>query len=324
MNRPSVLPLKVAVVGASGIGKNHARWFHRHGCDVCAFVGSSPVSVNATHKVLEEGFGFAGCGYHDLNTMLQQEQPDIVCVSSPPSQHYQQVLACIEHGVHVLCEKPLVYDAQLSPEEQVRQANHLVQAAAAADVLFGTQMQYAVAVDTLLQLSGHQNPDDVKTFVMEMETKNLKSGRDYEQIWIDLSPHPLSVLQKIAAGGEIEADSIQCEVREHETEARFKLWPSGVEAHIIVRFNPNRAPLRRFIIDGQIIDYSGRKDGNGEFWTYLTAQDGREQQLPDFVDSLIGNFIAACRGEEELVVTGVMGAQNVQWQWQLMEAAARR
>ena len=31
-------PLKVAVIGASGIGKNHARWFHRHGCDVAAFV----------------------------------------------------------------------------------------------------------------------------------------------------------------------------------------------------------------------------------------------------------------------------------------------
>lgn len=320
----SASSLRVAVIGASGIGKNHARWFHRHGCHVVAFVGSSPQSVAATHKVLQAGFGFDGQGYDSVEGMLGEAHPDIVCISSPPAFHYEQALQCFLHGAHVLCEKPLVYDQSFSSQKLITQANHMVTAAAEAKVLLGTQMQYAVAVETLLELAGIQSVTDVRTFALEMETKNLKHGRDYDLIWVDLSPHPLSVLQVLSGGGEIEADSIDCQVRELETEAKFKLWPSDLEAHLIVRFNPDRpAPLRRFTLNGIAIDYSGRKDENGEFWTYLTAQDGREVQLPDFVDSLVGNFIGAVRGEQELLVPGTMGAQNVAWQWQLLEAARR-
>ncbi len=321
MTTPSSSPLKVAVLGASGIGKNHARWFHQHGCDVCAFLGSSPETVQSTTKVLQDGFGFSGRGYHDLTALLNEITPDIVCISSPPSLHYEQALQCFAAGAHVLCEKPLVWNPLLSGTEQIEQANHMVQAAAEAQVLFGTQTQYAVAVGTLLQLSGHRSASDVRSFAMEMETRNLKAGRDFEQIWIDLSPHPLSVLQRIAAGGEIEPGSIECRVDKHESEARFKIWPGEVEAHIVVRFNPDQTPLRRFILDGQIIDYSGRKDANGDFWTYLSTPDGREQQLPDFVDLLVANFIGAVRDEQELQVTGAMGAQNVAWQWQLLDKA---
>ena len=317
-------PLKVAVIGASGIGKNHARWFHQHGCDVVAFAGSSPESVAQTHKVLFDGFGFSGRGYDSVEGLLGEAHPDIVCISSPPALHYEQALQCFIHGAHVLCEKPLVYDPARTSQELFAQAGHMVTAAAEAKVLLGTQMQYAVAVQTLLDLAGIQSVNEIRSFSMEMETKNLKHGRDYDLIWIDLSPHPLSVLQVLAGGGEIESSSIDCQVRQHETEARFKLWPSGVEAHIIVRFNPERAsPLRCFKINDTRIDYAGRKDANGEFWTYLSAPDGREIQLPDFVDSLVGNFIAAVRGEQELLVPGTMGAQNVAWQWQLLEAARR-
>lgn len=317
-------PLKVAVIGASGIGKNHARWFHQHGCDVVAFVGSSPQSVARTHKVLQDGFGFSGRGYDSVEGMLGEAHPDIVCISSPPALHYEQALQCFLHGAHVLCEKPLVYDAARSPQELIAQADQMVQAAAGAKVLLGTQMQYAIAVETLLNLAGIENVNDIRAFSMEMETINLKVGRDYELIWIDLSPHPLSVLQVLSGGGEIEAASIECQVRQHETAARFKLWPSGVEAQIVVRFNPDRpSPLRCFKINDTRIDYAGRKDQNGAFWTYLSTPDGREIQLPDFVDSLVGNFIGAVRGEQEILVPGIMGAQNVAWQWQLLEASQR-
>jgi hypothetical protein len=42
----------VAVIGASGIGKNHARWFHQHSCEVGAFMGSSPASIERTQELL--------------------------------------------------------------------------------------------------------------------------------------------------------------------------------------------------------------------------------------------------------------------------------
>lgn len=322
-------PMQVAVLGASGIGKNHARWFHQHGCAVVALLGSSPDSLPATQAILERGFGFAGRGYSDLPTLLRVEQPDIVCISCPPPLHFDYASQALAAGAHVLCEKPLVYDATKSAPELAAQARILVETAQARRLIFGTQMQYAVIVDKLLELSGHAaGAAPVREFVMEMETKNLRPGRDYEAIWIDLSPHPLSVLQKLAPGATIDAASIECVLRPYETEARFQLSAAPgslpVQAHIIVRFNPERpVPLRRFILDGQPIDYVGRNNEAGEFRSYLTAQDGRSLELPDFVDTLIGNFVAACRGEAPLTVTGADGAQNVAWQLQLLAAARR-
>lgn len=331
-NNPRATPLRVAVLGASGIGKNHARWFHQHGCEVCAFLGSSLASLPATQGILERGFGFIGRGYSDLPTLLRVEQPNIVCISCPPPLHFDYAVQAFAAGAHVLCEKPLVYDAAKPDQKLVAQAQTLVETAQARGLIFGTQMQYAVIVDKLLELSGHApGAAPVREFAMEMETKNLRPGRDYEAIWIDLSPHPLSVLQKLAPGSIIDPDSIDCVLRAHETEARFQLIPDAtvpsappVQAHIVVRFNPQRpVPLRRFILNGQPIDYVGRNNAAGEFRSYLTAQDGRSLELPDFVDTLIGNFVAACQGTAPLAVTGADGAQNVAWQLQLLAAARR-
>jgi predicted dehydrogenase len=329
---PSDSPLKVAVIGASGIGKNHARWFHQHGCDVAAFVGSSPDSVAKTQKVLEQGFGFAGRGYADAAEMLRAERPDAVCVSSPPALHYDQVMQCLKAGAHVLCEKPLVGDDTKPDVEVIEQARQLVDHAIRSGRLLGTQMQYAVAVSSILELSGIATNDTptepVREWMMEMETKNVRPGRSHQNIWIDLSPHPLSVLQKVAGGAEINWDTVECTVREMETDARFRLHFPGKQgictARIVVRCNPERdVPLRRFTINGRTVDYTARKNERGEFHAFLTASDGRTIELPDFVDTLIGNFVAACRGDEPLTVTGADGAQNVEWQLRILAASRK-
>ena len=325
--------LKVAVIGASGIGKNHARWFHQHGCEVVAFVGSSPESVSKTQTVLEQGFGFAGRGYWNLPEMLRTEKPDAVCVSSPPPLHYEQVVQCLEAGAHVLCEKPLVGDNTKPPEELIAQAYQLVDRAERRGRLLGTQMQYAVAVMPILELSGvcanGSLIEPVREWMMEMETKNVRPGRGHEMIWIDLSPHPLSVLQKVAGplgGAEIIWDSVECTVHAQETDARFRLRFLSEQdpgaARVVVRCNPDRpVPLRRFTINGRTVDYTAHKNEAGEFHAFLTAGNGRQIELPDFVDTLIGNFVAACQGREPLAVTGADGAQNVEWQLKILAAA---
>lgn len=42
--------------------------------------------------------------------MLEKTDPDIVCVCTPPSLHREQVIAALESGCHVFCEKPLAPD----------------------------------------------------------------------------------------------------------------------------------------------------------------------------------------------------------------------
>ena len=142
---------KVAVIGASGIGKNHARWFARHGCDVVAFAGSSPASVARTQKVLEEGFGFAGRGFDNVTKMLIASRPDIVCVSNLAQMHFDHVMLSLRAKAHVLCEKPLVYNAHIKPWMLVSQATQMITEAKRHRAILGTQMQYAPALPHLLK-----------------------------------------------------------------------------------------------------------------------------------------------------------------------------
>ncbi len=315
--------LKVAVIGASGIGKNHARWFHQHGCEVCAFVGSSEQSMARTKQNLQDAFGFAGRGYTSVEMMLESAKPDIVCVSSPPPQHFAQALTCLQHGAHILCEKPLVYDPNLAPQELIAQATQLVGEAKKRHLVFGTQMQYGPATKFLIEAVGVAK-GEVREYEMMMETKNIKDKRDFEQIWIDLSPHPLSVLQKIAPNGEPK--NIEATIGERESKASFTLeGPNGpIKARIVVRFDPEANPPQRyFAFNGQKIGYAGRKNASGDFVSFLTSPDGRETELPDLVDLLIGDFVRACKGEIEVPVSGAEGEQNVAWQLKIMENARR-
>ena len=144
----------VAILGASGIGRNHARWFWKHGARVDSFLGSSPASVAKTIKTLQALFPFEGRGYDKLSELLQSERPQIVCISTPPAQHFAQILACLESGAHVLCEKPLIFEADRDGKYLQARAQELVEMARHKGLLFGTQMQYAAVVHDLQRASG--------------------------------------------------------------------------------------------------------------------------------------------------------------------------
>ena len=50
--------LRVAVAGASGIGKHHAKWFHHADAQVVGCLGRSRESTAATGRVLRDIFPF--------------------------------------------------------------------------------------------------------------------------------------------------------------------------------------------------------------------------------------------------------------------------
>ncbi|WP_199616239.1 Gfo/Idh/MocA family protein [Paenibacillus alkalitolerans] len=65
--------------------------------------------------------------FTDLGTMAASDALDAVYIASPNSYHAQQAILCMNHGKHVLCEKPLA-----SNTEEVRQ---MIEAAKKNNVL---------------------------------------------------------------------------------------------------------------------------------------------------------------------------------------------
>ncbi|TBL76101.1 Gfo/Idh/MocA family protein [Paenibacillus thalictri] len=97
--------MKVALIGAGGWGRQHARIFQdRADVDFCAIVGRNPAKTKK--RADEYGTKF----YTDIRQMLDREQPDLVSLCLPNQSHFEATLQVIEAGFPLLVEKPLVFD----------------------------------------------------------------------------------------------------------------------------------------------------------------------------------------------------------------------
>src|SRR3954466_15368334 len=126
-------PMVCAVVVGTGFGVlTHLRAMRGAGIEVLALVGRDPdktadraarFDVPHATTVLDEALALPGV--------------DAVAVATPPATHAEIVLAAIDAGKHVLCEKPFARDRA--------EADSMVQAAERAGIvhLLGTEWRFA-------------------------------------------------------------------------------------------------------------------------------------------------------------------------------------
>ncbi|SFM01380.1 Gfo/Idh/MocA family protein [Salibacterium qingdaonense] len=70
----------------------------------------------------------AGTYYSDLEALFGDDELDAVYIASPTRYHAEQAASAMEHGKHVICEKPLCSNEQ--------EARHLIETAQKHDVVF--------------------------------------------------------------------------------------------------------------------------------------------------------------------------------------------
>ena len=111
---------------------------------------------------------------------------DAVVVSTPPKTHFQIAKDCLEHGLHVLAEKPLTLDSQ--------QAEELIELADSKGLtlMVGHTFRYNSAIHEMKKYIENKELGDV----YYIDTARLNLGlfnRDSNVIW-DLAPHDISIL----------------------------------------------------------------------------------------------------------------------------------
>ena len=117
---------RVAILGATGIGKHHAKWYALEGCEVAAFLGSSERTVERTAAAMRDLFGFVGQGYTNADELLAKESLDAVSVCTPHHLHKAHTIKALRAGLHVLCEKPLVWDGDKSSAQMLADAEEML------------------------------------------------------------------------------------------------------------------------------------------------------------------------------------------------------
>ena len=107
--------LRVGVVGVGTMGADHARRLASRIVEARLSAVADP-DVERAQALADELGGVGGPVrvHADPLDLIVDPEVDAVVLASPGSVHEEQLLACFERGVHVLCEKPLTMDSASS------------------------------------------------------------------------------------------------------------------------------------------------------------------------------------------------------------------
>lgn len=117
---------RILLVGAGGYGRLYLESLLSRdtGADLAAVCDVDPALPEKIPLLRRRGIPV----YPDLDTFFARDTADLAILASPVHFHTQMVLACLEHGAHVLCEKPLcltVSEAQ-AMEQAAQKAGRFV------------------------------------------------------------------------------------------------------------------------------------------------------------------------------------------------------
>lgn len=311
-------PLQAAVIGARGIGKHHAKWYAHAGCQVTSIYATQSDTAAATKEALADLFGYQGRAYADWREFLSSGDFQLCSVCSPAERHFQNVLDLLAAGKHVLCEKPLVWYWDQPADLILAQSREMVQQAEAAGLILAVNAQYPAGLPAFeaLHLAATGEPPCWDTFRWEMETKGKpRHTPGPEEAWIDLGPHPLTLLEALRPEGQVDWDTLRHADGPTETHVEFD-WVAGdgrrTAASLECRRIPGGSPKRCFGTRDFLVDYSGRNE-DGVFCAVL-SRDGKEEVLPDFMRISVERFVEAVRTNDpsRVLVSGAAGGRQAE------------
>lgn len=297
---------RVAIVGASGIGKHHANWWSLEGAEVCAFVGTTKASVERSAQILRGLFSFEGHGYTSIETMLEEAAPDIVDVCSPPGHHYAHARAALEHGCHVLCEKPFVYEEGAAREAILDQGRELQQLAQARGKQLAVCTQYSAAARIIEALwNGLRGQEAITYFKGHLQSPARGRSPDPRDTWIDLASHPLSVLCHFAPDGIIDWNTLDTHFEGHGARALFTVIQKDgppIECDIVTSHavtsrvitghaTDEPSHVRYFQLNDCPFNIEAEPDVDGALGARIEMSDDAHKK-PDMMRLLIRDFLA--------------------------------
>lgn len=102
--------LRVGIIGTGFGARVHAPIMNAH--DNFEVVSIASVSRGQLENVKQDT-GIEKV-YSDWKEMLEKETLDVLAIASAPYLHHEMVLEGFKHGLHILCEKPMAFDASQS------------------------------------------------------------------------------------------------------------------------------------------------------------------------------------------------------------------
>ncbi len=107
-------PVRMAMIGCGGMARHHLRniLLQTDTTEIAALCEPSPVALAETTKVFSAAGVEVPPNEPDLQTLLADHALDAAFIITPHALHHDQAKACLEAGLDVLLEKPMVMNAE--------------------------------------------------------------------------------------------------------------------------------------------------------------------------------------------------------------------
>jgi len=190
--------MKIAIIGAgrrrNGIGAYIARYAQVEGARVVAVLAQDEAAARHDADGLKE-YGIVADAYAELGALIERHRPDGLVIASPAATHADYLTRAIAAGMHVLCEKPFIWNNGCDSTR----AAALLDDARAHNLIVAMNSQWPFVLPVYEQLCGLPPAQQIESFHIQLAP--LSTGRDMIP---DSIPHALSMLYSVLGPGTLE------------------------------------------------------------------------------------------------------------------------
>ena len=321
--------MKVAVIGVGSMGINHLRVYTE--LDDIEVVGASDVSPDRLEMVSSR---FSVKTYSNYQELIEKEKPDAVSITVPTSDHEKVAAFCLEHGVHLLVEKPIA--------ATVEEGKRLIALAEKVNrqLMVGHIIRFNPAIQSLKQRL--ENGDLGKIFQVFCRRAGPFPARIRDVgVVIDLAPHDVDIMRFLTGMDpmRVYAETEQRIHTDHE-DLLFGLlrFPDGITGALEINWlTPTK--MRETLVLGekglfrvddlmQDLYYFENPQAIGELWSPFRAIRGVSEgsmtrySIPrqEPLKAELQAFIQAIKNGEKVPVTGQDGLEALRLSLALVES----
>ncbi len=287
--------MRVAIIGARrvrhGLGPYLARFAAEAGAELCAVVGTTMESSEEAVRQIESATGQAPAGVTDIEGVVNASAEALI-IASPHSSHRDWLLVAARHGMHALCEKPLLWGVAQPAQEALR----IAELFADKGRLLRTVTQWPYALEAYAELYPEQAATPISFFMQQPPRTTGFAAL------LDCLSHPASLLARLPRGASPDAgdegarDPALSAITFLDGGPDATRWnircdlgsgPDALRVRLVLDSAPDEGRRTTFGFDGDLVtrvvdpsDYS------------MTLSDGeRSIPLPDPTERLVRSFL---------------------------------
>jgi predicted dehydrogenase len=310
--------MKFGLIGAGGIAQAYAQAFET--TPTSALVAVADVRPEAAQALAARVNAKA---YPSYESMIADQKLDAVIICTPPITHLEVSTYCLEHGIHVLCEKPLSIDS--------KSAKAMTDKAAEKGLILTMASKFRYVEDVIkaksLVMSGVLGEivlfENAFTARVDMTNRwNANPAISGGGVLIDNGTHSIDIMRyflgPLAQVQVVEGKRIQG-LEVEDTARIFVKSNAGVVGNVDLSWSINKdldSYIRIYGSQGTISigwKESKYKQTSSPDWVVF----GQGYDKVQAFRSQIENFANAIRGTEPLLITAEDGLASVE----VMEAA---